>query len=168
MEKHRLKYVDEMICFQEVPNETTISFSISNCPYRCKGCHSSYLQSDCGIPLLDIIESRIEFYTNLITCVLFMGGDDSAQVDELISCLQICKQHKLKTALYSGASNINNDILNYLDYIKIGPYVESLGALQSKTTNQRFYKKTINNDWEDITSWFQTKRAVVPPDVTTV
>ena len=30
--------------------------------------------------------------------------------------------------------------LSNFNYVKLGPYIEELGPLNSKTTNQRFYK----------------------------
>lgn len=151
-----MKYVDEMICFQEVPDETTLSFSISNCPHHCPGCHSSYLAEDAGIPLWDILPERIDFHEGLITCVLFMGGDDSAQIDDLKRCASYCRERGYKTALYSGAENIPEHLWNYFDYIKIGPYKQELGGLNGKTTNQRMYKNNSGR-WEDITYKFWQK-----------
>jgi anaerobic ribonucleoside-triphosphate reductase activating protein len=43
------------------------------------------------------------------------------------------------------------------DYIKIGPYLQHLGPLNKPTTNQRLYKNTHNDAWEDITSRFWKK-----------
>ena len=43
-----LKYVDVMETFAEVPDEITLAINLSNCPHRCKGCHSEYLQKDIG------------------------------------------------------------------------------------------------------------------------
>ena len=151
-----MKYVDEMICFQEVPDETTLSFSISNCPHHCPGCHSSYLAEDVGIPLWDVLPERIDFHDGLITCVLFMGGDDSAQIVDLKRCAAYCRKRGYKTALYSGAENIPEHLWNYFDYVKIGPYKQELGGLNNKTTNQRMYKN-ISGRWEDITYKFWQK-----------
>ena len=38
-----LKYVDSQITFREIPDEITLCINISNCPFRCKGCHSKEL-----------------------------------------------------------------------------------------------------------------------------
>lgn len=156
MEKRKIKYVDEMICFQEVPDETTLSFSISNCLHHCPGCHSSYLAEDVGIPLWDVLPERIDFHDGLITCVLFMGGDDSAQIEDLKRCATYCRERGYKTALYSGAENIPEHLWNYFDYVKIGPYKQELGGLDSKTTNQKMYKRVFGR-WEDITYKFWQK-----------
>ena len=39
------------------------------------------------------------------------------------------------------------------DYVKLGPYIESLGGLKSEKTNQRLYKR-VGEEWQDITSSF--------------
>lgn len=153
-----MKYTDEMVCFQEVPDETALSFSISNCPYHCKGCHSSYLFEDIGIPLLDIIKERLDFHKGLITCVLFMGGDDPRQIEELLECVRICEKYNIKLALYTGAEKdkVDSRIWRVFDYVKVGPYIEALGGLDKETTNQRMYKKE-NGKWKDITYKFWEK-----------
>lgn len=156
MEKRKLKFVDEAVCFQEVPNETTLSFSISNCPHKCPGCHSAYLAEDIGIPLEDVLKDRLDYHEGLITCVLFMGGDDPAQEDSLVRCAQYCKNRGYKTALYSGAEFVPEQLWQYFDYVKTGPYIESLGGLDSRSTNQKMFKHSPSG-WVDVTEWFQTK-----------
>ena len=83
-----------------------------------------------------------------------MGGDaNSSKVDDIA---QDIKEYypKLKVAWYSGKQELSKDInLEFFDFIKLGPYIEELGPLNSRTTNQRFYKV---NDGEliNITSKF--------------
>ena len=36
------------VVFTEIPDEVTLELGISNCPYRCEGCHSPFLQADVG------------------------------------------------------------------------------------------------------------------------
>ena len=47
-----LKYVEYAVTMEEVPTEISLTISISNCRFRCHGCHSAYLQQDVGKPLL--------------------------------------------------------------------------------------------------------------------
>ena len=47
-----LKYVEYAVTMEEVPTEICLTISISNCRFRCHGCHSAYLQQDVGKPLL--------------------------------------------------------------------------------------------------------------------
>ena len=152
-----MKSMSEMICFQEIPDEISLGFAISNCPYKCEGCHSPELRTDCGQKIEFILAPAIKKYGGAITCVLFLGGDDSKQCDELINALSYCSSQGLKTALYSGQDNFttNSILQNLLDYYKVGSYKKELGGLDSPTTNQRLYKKQ-DGEWKDITYRFWT------------
>ena len=135
-----LKYVDTKVTFAEVPNEISLCINISNCPCACKGCHSSYLAEDIGNKLnSDSIKELINNNKG-ITCICFMGGDSNPlEVDALTHFIKI--NYPIKTAWYSGRQELSKDInLNNFNFIKLGPYIEDLGPLNSKTTNQRFYK----------------------------
>ena len=145
-----------MICFQEIPDEISLSFSISNCPHTCEGCHSPYLRTDCGRDVFAILPQLLRKFENKISCVLFMGGDDDKQSLELLEALCYCRGKGLKTALYSGSNVFPSPALSaHLDYIKVGSYVAALGPLNCTTTNQRLYKKE-NGEWKDITYRFWT------------
>jgi anaerobic ribonucleoside-triphosphate reductase activating protein len=80
-----------------------------------------------------------------------MGGDQYK--DELIELLIIARIMGFKTALYTGEYWVYYDIQKYLDYVKFGPFIESLGGLAERTTNQRMYK-IENGALIDITSSF--------------
>ncbi|MBR1787444.1 MAG: anaerobic ribonucleoside-triphosphate reductase activating protein [Paludibacteraceae bacterium] len=145
-----LKYADYDIVFQEVPDETTLAINLSLCPNRCPGCHSVYLQGDAGEELTpEAIDLLIDKYGALITCVSLMGGDnDPLAVNQMA---QYIHSKHLKTAWYSGRENLPQGVeMNELDYIKLGPYIESLGGMDKPTTNQHLYKIT-DGKWEDIT-----------------
>lgn len=142
-----IKYVNTMVTFSEVPDEISLCIEISNCPCHCKGCHSSYLAEDIGIilgrtELVWLINNNIG-----ITCVAFMGGDNSTV--DINSLAKLIREvfPKLKVAWYSGRQELSKDIdLKNFDFIKLGPYIEELGPLNSKTTNQRFYKVMDNGN----------------------
>ena len=51
-----LLYREWNITFAEIPDETTLCVTIPNCPHRCKGCHSRYLQTNSGNPFKEIID----------------------------------------------------------------------------------------------------------------
>ena len=149
-----LKYVNTMVTFSEVPDEISLCIEISNCPCHCKNCHSAYLAEDIGNNLdLQALTTLIDSNKG-ITCACIMGGDiNPSEVDDIA---QDIKEYYpgLKVAWYSGRQELSEDInLDFFDYIKLGPYIEELGPLTSKTTNQRFYK-VINNKLEDITYKF--------------
>ncbi len=135
-----LKYASYTIVFQEVPNEVSLAFELSGCPFTCKGCHSPHLQQDIGTSLLQSLPDVIEKYALYITCVCFMGGTQN--IHELHEALSIVKSHELKTCVYAGNDNLSEvaDILPLIDYLKMGSYQQALGALNIPTTNQRFYR----------------------------
>ena len=139
MTNYELKFVNYDIVFQEVPDEVTLAIHIANCPNRCNGCHSPHLQEDTG-EILDetVLERLLEKYGNAITCVCFMGGDNSPE--EVLHLAKFVRQFQKKTAWYSGNSELYKGAQHCFDYIKIGAYMEELGGLNSPTTNQRFYK----------------------------
>jgi anaerobic ribonucleoside-triphosphate reductase activating protein len=149
-----LKYTDTEVVFDEVPNEITLAINISNCPFHCPGCHSPELWEDIG----DILDrkslSTLLTKNRGISCVSFMGGDKSSElINDLASFIKETFP-KLKISWYSGRDRLSENIsLNNFDYIKLGPYIESLGGLDKKTTNQRFYK-VLENKLIDITNLF--------------
>ena len=149
-----LKYVNYAITFQEIPDEITLCINISNCPCHCIGCHSSYLAEDIGEGLtLDKIYKLIENNEG-ITCICFMGGDSSPkEIDMFARCIK--DLYDIKVAWYSGRQELSKYInLKCFDFIKLGPYIEEFGPLNSKTTNQRFYQ-VIKSRYEDGTSGYE-------------
>ena len=149
-----LKYVNTMVTFSEVPDEISLCIEISNCPCHCKGCHSSYLAEDIGEELtLDKIYKLIDNNEG-ITCICFMGGDSSPKEIDMFARL-IKDLYDIKVAWYSGRQELSKDInLSNFNYVKLGPYIEELGPLNSKTTNQRMYKVAYNH-YDDGTSGYE-------------
>ena len=156
-----MKYVETMVVFREVPDEVTLAINISNCPVKCPGCHSSYLAQDIGEELdkesLAVLVKR----NPGISCVSFMGGDaEPAKVGELAEEVKKIDP-TLKTCWYSGRDLEHaKKNLDVLDFVKVGPYIEELGPLDSPSTNQRFYKiehLPEGPELKDMTSWFVKK-----------
>lgn len=147
-----LKVASFDIVFQEIPGEVTLALNLSNCPCHCPGCHSPHLAEDIGEPLTaDLLDGLMARYGSMITCVAFMGGDSDP--DEVARCAEYVRP--LKTAWYSGRTSFPRNP-RALDYLKLGPYIESLGGLKSPNTNQRLYKR-VGDEWQDITSSFWKK-----------
>ena len=137
-----LKYKGCAVVFQEVPDEISLAFNITGCPWRCEGCHSKHLWTNDGQLLVDNFKNEIDNHPG-ITCVCFMGGE--WDLNELIALADWAHKFGLKTCLYCGPHLLNEEnVLNSFDYIKTGFYDEEKGPLSSPTTNQRFYK--INKD----------------------
>ena len=106
----------------------------------CKGCHSPYLAEDLGEVLDEASLERLITANPGISCVSLMGGDaDPAFVASL--CRSVKAAHPgLKTCWYSGRGlDKAGEVLPWLDFIKVGPWIAELGPLDSETTNQRFY-----------------------------
>lgn len=148
-----VKYVDTKVVFQEYPDEITLAINISNCPYHCPECHSSYLAEDIGTELTNEEVDKLITNNEGITCVGLMGGN----VGDVLRIARYIKEvSDLKVGWYTGAEKLPDCILLNLhnfDYIKVGPYKKELGPLTSKTTNQRYYK-VIDNSLVDFTYLF--------------
>jgi anaerobic ribonucleoside-triphosphate reductase activating protein len=159
-----LKFQSYDIVFQEVPGEVTLAINISNCPNGCRGCHSPHLAEDTGEELdEEALAGLIEKYGNAITCVCFMGGDsDPLEVERLSAFLHGGAggspgkaAGRIKTAWYSGRRDLPEGcVLHHFDFIKLGPYVERAGGLDSASTNQKFYR-IENETMVDITERFR-------------
>ena len=153
-----LKYLNTQVTFSEIPDEITLCINITGCKIRCKNCHSSYLAEDIGEELNSLSLKELIDNNKGITCVSFMGGDsDPDNVNSLAKFIRT-KYPKLKIAWYSGRQELSKDInLKNFDIIKLGPYIEELGPLNNKTTNQRMYEVVcIDDEYElkDITDRF--------------
>ena len=144
---HKLKYANTQVVFTEVPNEISLAINITGCTIHCKGCHSQWLWSNKGKELTKEELNNLIENNKGITTVLFMGGDNF--INQLAECVRDIKYHysNLKVAWYSGRHDLDysgnsriKELMTYLDYVKIGPYIKQLGGLDSPSTNQRFYK----------------------------
>lgn len=160
-----IKQCGHYITFQEVPNEVSLTFTISNCPYKCDECHSPWLQQNIGDELtFEDIKYYISLYKEAITCICFMGtGNNLVALGELINKIH---EAGYRTCIYTGKNQDEfEEMIRYFiehnihipEYIKYGPYQKELGGLSSSTTNQKMLK-AIDNYWEDITSTFWQKK----------
>lgn len=157
-----LKYLGYAIVLQEVPDEISLAFNVSGCPYHCNGCHSRHLWEYSGDYISQDIKQIIKENIDGISCICFMGGDQN--IEELFElCKMIKDEYQLKICIYTGYQFF--DIFmpfiksRCLDYLKLGPYIENLGGLNQMTTNQRIYRIKYGKDFqiEDITSCFWKK-----------
>jgi anaerobic ribonucleoside-triphosphate reductase activating protein len=150
-----LKYLNTQVTFAEVPDEITLCINITGCKNGCKNCHSSYLAQDIGKPLNKSSLSELIEGNKGVSCVSFMGGDSDAI--HLVALASWVKTHThLKVAWYSGRQELAGIVarqLQWFDFIKLGPYKEEFGPLNSRTTNQRFYKVS-GKELVDITNKF--------------
>lgn len=89
----------------------------------------------------DMLAGLIGKYSAAITCFCFMGGDaEPLEVMRLAEWIRAQWPH-IKTAWYSGKEQLPEGFeIRSMNYIKLGPYIESLGGLKSPDTNQTLYR----------------------------
>jgi len=133
-------YSYPQVVLQEVPGEISLALSISGCDLKCRGCHSSETWDNKFGSELSVqeIEKHLSKHKH-ISCILFYGGEWN--IKELEIFIDYFKTN-YKIALYTGRELdfFTDSFINKLDYIKVGPYREDLGALGTETTNQTLYK----------------------------
>lgn len=141
-----MRYLNTLVGFREFPDEISLLINITGCCFHCLGCHSPELWEDTGTPLSISELDKLIQANKGITCVGFMGGKLS---DINLLAFHISMYYpSLKVGWYTGGIIDESDILKleFLDYIKTGPYIKELGGLDSPTTNQRFYIIQHNDD----------------------
>ena len=159
-----LNYYDCDIYLNEIPGEISLGISFTGCPIHCRGCHWEPLWDNrLGSPLTyETLEYMIT-RNNYASCILFMGGEWDKFLINFIKYVRGGYPDK-KTALYSGqelAFFEDTEYMDYLDYLKVGPYIEELGGLQSPDTNQRLFRLENGEIEEDLTLWLQKNTAKI-------
>ena len=146
-----LKFIPELTdtVAEEIPDRVTLAVEITNCRGNCPGCHSPFLKQDIGEELTAAKIDKLIADNFGINCFLFLGeGRDSDALLKLAA--HIRNTHPgIELAVYSGRDKVEDAFYDVFDFVKTGPYIESLGPLNSRTTNQRLYYHR-----EDITSRF--------------
>lgn len=136
----KLKYDGYAVVFQEIPGEVSVAINITQCPYKCEGCHSPQLREDIGKVLDEQELDKIIGENFGTTCVLFMGGDLRPEnIMQLADYVRSTYSH-FKTAWYSGRDQFIKEACRHLDYYKVGSYKKDKGPLTSPTTNQILFK----------------------------
>lgn len=135
-----MKLLRSDIVFKEHPWHISLALSITQCKFTCKNCHTPELQQDIGIELTEIMlrEFLVE-YQNYIDNVIFMGGYEPDNYSRLVKFLNIIHDYNMKTTLWTGYDEVNPEVLECLDYLKIGRYIEERGTLGSIGSNQRYF-----------------------------
>lgn len=156
-----IKYVPEMtsVVIEEIPDRVTLAVEISNCQGNCVGCHSPFLRTDMGEELTEAAIDAMIADNFGVDCFLFLG--EGKDIDSLLSLSAHVRSKGLLSALYSGRTRVEDAVYEAFDYVKVGPYIEEFGPLDSKTTNQRLYRTSRRPDGTvdrvDITSRFWRK-----------
>lgn len=146
-----IKYVPQMtsVVIEEIPDRVTLAVEISNCQGNCIGCHSPFLKSDIGSELTAEVVERLISDNFGVNCFLLLGEGNDRQALLDLSRHVHASHPGMETALYSGRVDVEDDLKSEFDYIKVGPYIEQFGPLNSRTTNQRLY-----HHGDDITARF--------------
>lgn len=95
----------------------------------------------------------------------FMGGD--RYVSEIVELARAIHDQGLKVGIYSGRDLLDMDLLNSLDYYKIGRWImpqgnpdswwkKNCGPLKFTFSNQLMFKR-IGSLWVNITDRFRDK-----------
>ena len=149
-----IKYADTKVVFQEVPDKVSLAINITNCQQNCKGCHSPYLKGNIGTLMTTKSLDELIKQNEGINCVIFMGEGNDREALIAASNHIHHTYPNIETALYSGRVEVEDDIYEAFDYVKVGPYNEKLGPLNKRTTNQRMYRIYRDGSKEDITNRF--------------
>jgi anaerobic ribonucleoside-triphosphate reductase activating protein len=108
----------------------------------------------------ELLDGLLDRYGSGISCVAFMGGDnDPENINNL--CFRVLNSPHfpgLKTAWYSGRSELSPKVkVQNLNFLKLGGYDFRKGAINSPTTNQRFYRVEPDGSLTDQTAVFWKK-----------
>ena len=151
-----IKYLNTMVVFEEIPDKISLAVNITNCQNKCIGCHSPQLRKDIGKELTEDAVDKLIKDNEGINCFLFMGeGNDKESLLKIAKYIKE-KYNNLSLAIYSGRDEVEDEIYNLFDYVKIGPYIAEFGPLNKETTNQRLFK-IENGVRKEITSMFWKK-----------
>lgn len=148
--------------FTEVPDEISAGLYIHGCPYHCPNCHTpecwdTYGSNYTFTPLTYTnFTNIVNAYSKHITNIIFFGGDWDQSLLFFYLMILYNEFPNLKRTVYGGSelSDYNKLVLEKIDYLKTGKYIESLGGLQSSSTNQKLYRLVNGVIQEDITYKF--------------
>lgn len=151
-----IKYVPSLtsVVIEEIRDKVSLAVEISNCRGTCAGCHTPELRKNIGEELTAEVVERYLKDNFGVNCFLLLGeGNDHEALTGLAR--QVKAAHpELSLALYSGRTEVEDDLKEIFDYIKTGPYIAEKGPLNKPTTNQRIFRKEEDGSWTDITSGY--------------
>lgn len=138
-----MEIFDKSITYQEVPDKICFTLFVAGCKNNCKNCSWKGKFSKSSKLKLEDFEKEILDKKNYVDVIVFLGGE---WLDDFIDYLKVAKKCGFETCLYTGLDDVSNEIKNYLDYLKVGKYIEERGSLFSRNTNQRFYDLKNNKE----------------------
>ena len=125
---------------------------LQGCPHHCKGCQNPETWNTDKLSLLMTVDEIMKKYDGnpLLNGITFSGGEPFIQADKLIPLAE--KVHKAggNVWCYTGytldelrASSEASELLNHIDVLVDGPYIEKERDLTLKfrgSKNQRIWK----------------------------
>lgn len=160
-----IKYYDAAIVLQEFPDEIALGLSITNCPGCCESCSEPWLREDTGTELTyEEIDRLLGIFPD-ITLIGFMGGDNDHETIKKLA--KYIHSKAIKVGFYSGQEYLDLNLVNVIDYYKIGRWVMPKGEIDSwwKTncgplkftfSNQLMFKR-VDGKLINITNRFREK-----------
>lgn len=122
------------------------------CRANCPGCHNPHTHDEKAGEEFDIESLFSRYTTEITTGVTLSGGEPLLQPDAIREASRIAHARGYKVTLYTGFiedkfKEALPDYAELLDYVKCGPYVDSLRSSKCPlygSSNQHFYvvKKT--------------------------
>jgi anaerobic ribonucleoside-triphosphate reductase activating protein len=134
---------DRQVTFSEVPDYISYTFFVAGCPMKCKGCSwEGKFSSKTEINLSEykkILKSQVGF----CEVICFLGGEWEY---DIVEYLKTAKEMGFKTWLYTGRDNLPKEIMDNLNFVKLGSYQANKGGLMKETTNQKFINLDENKE----------------------
>lgn len=133
---------------------------VSGCEHFCHNCHNPQTWNvNSGIEFTELeFNLIINYCQNDFVSGLTLSGGDPAHPCNLNAVTNLCKRFKQKLPtktiwLYTGYFMVDlaeHEILNYVDVVVDGEYIENLADVNYEwagSTNQKIYRK-INGEWK--------------------
>ena len=123
------------------------------CNLRCKGCHNKQtwdINNGERLTIEDIVSILLK--NNPTKRVTISGGEPLLQIEGLRLLLRRLKGENFNIVLYTGhdITEVPNDIFDYIDYLKYGPFQESRKVYNEfyGSSNQEFIEIRGENNGE--------------------
>ena len=147
-----MRYLYKQTGLQEIPDKISLIYGITGCHFNCKGCHSPGLHNAENGVLFTLKQYKTDLMNNLnaIDVVVFMIGTMTDEIIDMIYKITIInRNYNIGTGIYTyyELDDIPDLLEKNLDYIKTGAYIESLGGLDSSSTNQTLWKRNYTK-WQ--------------------
>lgn len=117
---------------------------LQGCNLRCKNCHNQNTWDISKGKKISVNELAVYLKKVCLNKkITISGGEPLLQIDSVISLCR--KLDEFDICLYTGHEfgDIPKDLLSYLKYVKVGPYIETLRTTTTPyigSSNQKFIK----------------------------